>query len=147
MNINICERCGGNKSMVIDYTVATPYPTACTVTSGAPLAVNLGFPFTVSAAAPAQWATTTPCTCSPEPKHDGKLDEDDDGCTVSFDDNAHLDKGYGCCRGVRIAGKYAIGNGEDEVTLSPKKALSLLAWLEQERETLEQLAKEQGNLV
>lgn len=136
MNINICERCGGNKSMVIDYTVATPYPTAYTVTSGAPLTVNLGFPFTVSAAAPAQWATTTPCTCSPEPKHDGNLGHNS---TVFYEDDPYMtstgETFY--VKSVMLSDKIR------HLALIPKEALSLLAWLEQERLTLEQLAKEQ----
>jgi len=36
--------------------------------------------------------------------------------------------------------------GAENVLLSAKQALSLLAWLEQERETLEKIAKEQGGL-
>lgn len=78
-----------------------------------------------------------------QPKHDGRLDEDDDGCVVSFDDDVYLEKKeYG--RGVRIAGKFASGHGDDEVKLTPKQALSLLVWLRQNHKELEQLAQEQG---
>lgn len=42
---------------------------------------------------------------------------------------------------VMIEGKYS-NWGDDMVGLKPQEALRLLAWLEQERETLQQLAKQ-----
>lgn len=69
---------------------------------------------------------------SEKPKHDGHLSSD--GGRVSYDWLAEF--------GIRIEGSYYDGLN-DNVALMPKQALSLLAWLEQERETLEQMAKEQ----
>ena len=46
---------------------------------------------------------------------------------------------------VDIKGDINYVDMEDMVSLTPKEALSLLAWLEQERETLEKLVKEQGD--
>lgn len=66
------------------------------------------------------------CTCKTEPaqKHDGKLGKDS---------KAHINQS-----GLVVVEEY------DEVAyLYPTEALSLLAWLTQERETLERLAKEQ----
>ena len=59
-----------------------------------------------------------------EPKHDGNLG---DRYSVAFDYST-----------IEIKDQ-----GAEYVGLSAKQALSLLAWLEQEREKLEQLAKEQ----
>jgi hypothetical protein len=68
-----------------------------------------------------------------EQKHDGKLSE--------FYEVRYLENSY-------RAGKprVFIGDGghiSDHIELEPLVALSLLTWLEQERATLEQLAKEQ----
>lgn len=65
------------------------------------------------------------CMCPvPRPKHDGKLDEHDE-------------------MEVRLDGKYVrLEEPWREILLNPKQALSLLAWLTQERETLERLAEE-----
>lgn len=65
------------------------------------------------------------------PKHDGKLDEDGN-YTVSHSYGAWGFEGIILDEGKRTA-----------ALLDPKQALSLLAWLEQEKEKLELLVKEQ----
>lgn len=86
-----------------------------------------------------------PCTCKPEPvqKHDGKLDKravhDDYHATATIQDD------YGLCDGSKLV-EVAGGRGDCEnsrVLLEPAQALSLLAWLTQERGELQRLAKEQ----
>lgn len=77
------------------------------------------------------------CDCPSEPesalKHDGKLDA------------------YGYVKIDEYPSVEIASRGDEETTLSyyetvhltPTQALSLLAWLQQERETLERLVKEQ----
>jgi hypothetical protein len=78
-------------------------------------------------------ATTAPqasivgrfCPGHSKPKHDGKLDEEGD-------------------MEVCIREKYVeISEAFQEMLFSPQQALSLLAWLEQERPNSEKLTKEQ----
>lgn len=69
---------------------------------------------------------------SEKPEHDGNLSSD--GGRVSYD--------WLMKQGIRVEGRFYDGyNGV--IVLYPGEALSLLVWLEQERETLEQMAKEQ----
>lgn len=70
-----------------------------------------------------------------QPKHDGKLDKYNE---VAYGDvYANLKLGWGYTRGILI-------NGYDEsISLEPKSALSLLAWLKQEETALEKLVEEQ----
>jgi len=63
----------------------------------------------------------------PTPKHDGTLDEEGNA-TVKIDEYPQ----------VFIANRYT-----EAICLTPKQALSLLAWLKQEEATLETLVKEQ----
>lgn len=75
----------------------------------------------------------------PAPKHDGKLDERGDytvelwvqhgKATVDIDENIS---------------SWVCDNPRN-VELTPKQALSLLAWLKQEEQELQRLAKEQGH--
>lgn len=63
-----------------------------------------------------------------ETEHDGKLDEYDD-YRVTLDENRQV----------------VVSDGHDaHIYLDAKQALSLLAWLEQEKGKLEQRAMEQG---
>jgi hypothetical protein len=67
-----------------------------------------------------------------EQKHDGKLDGRPPGS------GSHIE-----CRladGVIMVAEDLVGRVACQVYLDAKQALSLLAWLEQERATLEQLA-------
>lgn len=72
------------------------------------------------------------CSCNAPPKHNGNLSSD--GGRVSYDQLVE--------QGIRIEGSYYDGY-HDNAVLMPKQFLSLLDWGAQERETLEQLAKEQ----
>jgi hypothetical protein len=69
-----------------------------------------------------------------ETKHDGKLDADGHL-------NVYLFKGpYASHMGIENSHR---DTGDEEV-LSPKQALSLLAWLEENRTRLEKLVREQA---
>lgn len=79
------------------------------------------------------------CVCKPEPaqKHDGNLGQGD---TVGYD-RYHR-------RPVHV--QLQVGSDDivmvpdlGEIAIAPHKALSLLAWLQQEKPELERLAKEQ----
>ncbi len=74
-------------------------------------------------------------------KHDGALGDDErtaNDAYVAFDDDVWLGGENKFVRGIAIRDDAH----EPGIRLTPQQALSLLAWLEQERETLEQLAKE-----
>jgi len=117
---NICEQCGGSKTIWFKVEAITK----ADLEKRIELAEN---------------KSTTPfkiCHGHPEPtiKHDGNLG---DGARVCQDNDF---------RGpiVVIRGKYNNDIGpEDAVSLPYKQFLSLLAWGEQNRATMEQLAKEQ----
>jgi hypothetical protein len=79
-----------------------------------------------------QWRMHPP---EPAPKHDGKLDEH--GWLVAAHDEIYAI--YGPMQGVYINDNTS-PNG---IGLMPAQALSLLAWLTQEKGKLELLAKEQ----
>src|SRR6266567_3245492 len=69
------------------------------------------------------------CMCPVERiKHDGKLDTKT-GQEVTYDD-IYLEPGGEIIKGIGIYGNH------DYVKLTPKQALSLLAWLHQEEQTL-----------
>jgi len=70
------------------------------------------------------------------PTHDGRLLDDDPRIAqcVQYRDNE---------QGLRFIAIRYESNGLDDIWLSPKQALSLRDWLNQEMPTLEHLAKEQ----
>ena len=72
----------------------------------------------------------------PTPQHNGKLD------TREFSDGSHAE-----CQikqgGMVLEVSDSVGRTVMHSYLQPTQALSLLVWLEQERDTLERLAKEQ----
>lgn len=74
------------------------------------------------------------CDCPPALKHDGNLDKDGDA-------KVQYGASYPGEQGI-----YVIETAESSsVYLNPEQALSLLSWLQQEKLTLEKLAKdEQG---
>lgn len=75
------------------------------------------------------------CAGHPEPaqRHDGRLDED-----------------YQVCHGNGAWGFEVVVleyKGTTQALIRPDAALSLLAWLQQEREALQRLAKEQESVL
>lgn len=103
---NICERCGGLKTVYITTTVIYE-----------------------GQADPPLPAPTTPfslCMCPPRrEKHDGKLDTWGEAVIYLEKDDVFIRQDF--------AGEVTV------VNLMPKQALSLLAWLKQEQDILEQL--------
>lgn len=83
--------------------------------------------------APGQLAQWRPLIPEPEPKHDGTITYGDlgKGIEVFHDESWGMDH-----ISIRVSDK-------ESVSLPVKQFLSLLDWGEQNRETLEQLAKEQ----
>lgn len=76
----------------------------------------------------------------PTPKHDGKLDKDGWSDVEITEIWSCVQDKYG--QGVRV-GSLGCENESMRVELDPAQALSLLAWLSQEKNELERLAKEQ----
>jgi hypothetical protein len=113
----ICEQCGGAISWIVEIDRSLPNQLVpCTP----PLNFNL-------------------CLGHPKPatKHDGRLDdrEDDHQARVTLQDNYFQ---WDNTKIVSISG----GHGDIEASccyLDPAQALSLLAWLRQEEETLKKL--------
>lgn len=75
---------------------------------------------------------------SEESKHDGKLSQSEPSYVTYCEGYAVLGQ---LGTGIRVNGRYSDGYHDDAV-LMPGEALSLLAWLQQERETLEAMVKE-----
>lgn len=71
-------------------------------------------------------------------KHNGSLDSKA-FYTVGYG-NVNALLLHGPTYGVTIEGKYSNELGEDRVGLTPEQALSLLAWLRHEEETLKSMA-------
>ena len=112
---NICDRCGGVKN--VSYEVEF-LPGKRALVQHQSIMMKL-------------------CMCPVERiKHDGKLDTKT-GQEVTYDD-IYLEPGGEIIKGIGIYGNH------DYVKLTPKQALSLLAWLHQEEQTLKALAKEQA---
>lgn len=110
--MSICPRCGGQK--VVYIKIEPGYNTNYTA---AALAVTT--------------SSVHICVCPmPRPKHDGKLNKNG-SVHVHFDDEIPFEDGC-----VHLANERGGG-----MSLLASEALSLLAWLEGERDTLEQLAK------
>lgn len=79
------------------------------------------------------------CSCHPEPaeKHDGDLGHN----TTAF----YSDEKYITDNGESFFNReVCLSDKMRHICLIPKEALSLLAWLTQERGELQRLAKEQG---
>lgn len=70
------------------------------------------------------------------------LSESENGATVTCGEGWSLASGRPGM-GIKISGRYDDGYSDNAV-LMPDEALALLAWLQQEKPTLERLAKEQG---
>src|SRR6266704_142139 len=110
---NICEQCGGQKTVYIKVE---------------PVYSN-GFVSAVRAVATS--STMKICTCPvPKEKHDGKLDKVGK-VRVWFDSEVPFDDGS-----VHLGNDWGGG-----ISLMASEALSLLAWLKQEQDTLERLAQ------
>lgn len=113
---NICEKCGGAKNLTIEIKAVSFLQEIKAIPVSNLIRI---------------------CMCSPErEKHDGKLDEDE-----NYSVSHSTERSNGRFHYVYIEGKFNLG--DDEISLTPPQALSLLAWLKQEEATLEQLAKEQ----
>lgn len=80
-----------------------------------------------------------PMLPEPMPHHDGWLD---DGSASWMATKVEYDLSYKVHH-LSIHGGYGDMESRD-ITLDPKQALSLLAWLQQEKATLERLAKERA---
>lgn len=113
--ITYCDTCGGLKNVTF------------------PIAQTKG----MEPARAFQPFTYTLCPGHPMPKHDGRLGgEEHEAQTVDYRQLGH---GH-----TYISLRYDDSSRrEDDIWLSPKQALSLLAWLKQEEQTLQELAKEQ----
>ncbi len=116
---NICEQCGGQKTFYykVEAIYANDYTPHVLAASNSSMKI---------------------CTCPiPKPRHNGRLD-DRHACHVFYS---------------KVAGKTGIFIEneidwlEDEIRLNPQQALSLLEWLQQERDKLEQLVKGEENNV
>lgn len=73
-------------------------------------------------------STFKACSCQTESKHEGKISDFYEAHITSHQRMVFIGNG---------------GHLNDHIELTPAQALSLLAWLIQERETLQRLAKEQ----
>jgi hypothetical protein len=121
---NTCERCGGAKLAWYKGETVTGGPWTEVVGDIRTFTSDHTTPAPISAG----YTPSIPklCNCPPEQsKHDGQLSE---YCSISM----RNDKKF-----VLIEEDYQC------MAFNPQEALSLLAWLQQERETLEQWAKEQ----
>ncbi len=107
---NICERCGGQKTLYIEIE-----PT-----------YNNGFTSAVRAEHTS--GTVRICLCPPKAKHDGNLDKDGK-VRVWFDDDVPFEDGC-----VHLGNEWSGG-----MSLFASEALSLLDWLQQNKRALERL--------
>ncbi len=122
---NICERCGGQKTVYIKVE---------------PVYSN-GFVSAVHAQHTS--STMKICMCPlPKKKHDGRL-EPMVKRTEYYDHTAQVEilDEHPQTSLISISGGYS---DESSIYLDPKQVLSLLAWLKQEQSTLERLVQEEA---